>query len=148
MSRLQLPRALGAMGMGLTMLVVLTTPAAASKWSVPVHSGSSGQAHSQTTPSAPTSVTATCTSATSATVKIAWGSVSHAASYSVYDSTTSSSSGYALVASGVSVASWTSGTLASASYWFEVAVVVGSHWTSANSAAAGPRTISSGPRCV
>ena len=76
--------------------------------------------------------------------------VTHATTYTVYDSTTSATGTYTSVASGVTTTSWTSGTLtAGTNYWFEVTVSVGSNWASAKSTATGESTINSTtPFCV
>src|SRR5579871_468861 len=87
-------------------LIGLAPQAAASNWNVALHSGSSGESRSQAKPSAPTGVTATCTSSSAATVKVAWSSVAHATSYSLYESTTSASSGYSVVATNVTTTTW------------------------------------------
>jgi hypothetical protein len=60
----------------------------------------------------------------------------------VYDSTTSATGTYSLIASGVATTSWTSGTLTSGTrYWFEVVANVGTHWSSVKSAATGSSLI-------
>lgn len=71
-------------------------------------------------------------------------------SYSVYDSTTSATAIFTLVASGVTGTSWTSGALSNnTNYWFEVAALIGTNWASATSAASGESTIkNSSPNCV
>ncbi len=124
---------------------VLTTAevASASSWLETLAPGSNAESHAQAQPSAPTGLSASCTSATAKTIKVTWGAVTHATSYSVYKSTTSSTTGYSLAASGVTGTSWTSATLSNATYWFQVAVVVGTNWVSPNSAAPASRTISS-----
>ena len=68
----------------------------------------------------------------------------------MYDSTTSATGTYSLIASGVTTTSWTSGTLTTGThYWFEVTVNVGSNWASAKSTATGSSTINgSNPFCV
>jgi hypothetical protein len=124
---------------------------AATNWTVTLHTASSAEAHSQTVPSAPTGVTAACNAPTSAkTIKVSWTAVTHATTYTVYDSTTSATGTYASVATGVATTSWTSGTLtAGTHYWFEVTASVGSNWTSTKSSASGESTINSlSPFCV
>jgi hypothetical protein len=117
--------------------------ASASIWTVHL-SGGTGEGRAQTTPSAPTGVTATCTSESTTTVKVSWSSVTHATNYSVYESKTSSSSGYSLAATVTApTTSWTSGSLSSGDYWFEIAVAIGTNWTSAKSSATSQRTIGS-----
>lgn len=124
---------------------------AATSWLVTLHTGSSGETHSQVLPSAPTGATAACSAPTTAkTIKVSWTAVSHATTYSVYDSTTSATGTYSLLAGGVSATSWTSGTLtAGTHYWFEVSAAIGSNWSSAKSSATAESTInSSNPFCT
>lgn len=124
---------------------------AATNWTVTLHTASSAEAHSQTVPSAPTGVTAACNAPTSTkTIKVSWTAVSHATTYTVYESTTSATGTYASVATGVATTSWTSGTLtAGTHYWFEVTASVGSNWTSTKSSATAESTINIlSPFCV
>ncbi len=69
--------------------------------------------------------------------------MAHASTYTVYESKTSSSSGYSVVASGLITTAWTSGTLSAGSYWFEIAATTGTNWVSGKSTYTGPRVISS-----
>jgi cellulose 1,4-beta-cellobiosidase len=124
---------------------------AATNWTVPLHTASSGEGHSQTVPSAPTGVTAACNApTTSKTIKVSWTAVTHATTYTVYDSTTSATGTYSSIATGVTTTSWTSGTLtAGTNYWFEVTASVGSNWTTAKSSATAESTINTlTPFCV
>jgi hypothetical protein len=110
-----------------------------------------GETQANALPSAPTAAAAACNAPTTAkTVKITWNAVTHASTYSVYDSTTSATGTYSLLASGISTNSYTSGTLmTNKNYWFEVTAVVGSNWASAKSSATGESTINnSSPYCV
>jgi hypothetical protein len=124
--------------------------AGASTWIVPVALGSVGEAQALALPAAPTGAAATCDAPTTAkTVTITWNAVTYASTYSVYDSTTSATGTYTLVASGISTNSYTSGTLRKKNYWFEVTAAVGTNWVSAMSSATGESTISnSSPYCV
>jgi hypothetical protein len=128
-----------------TGLASLAFPAiaAASSWSNLLAAGSHGEAQTQGIPAAPSPVSAACTSATAKTIKVTWGAVAHASSYSVYKSTTSATSGFAVTASGVTASPWTSGTLSNATYWFEVSALIGSNWVSPNSSATGSHVITS-----
>ena len=135
------------------LVILWSGPAvdAASNWAVHLASGSKGEGHAQVLPSAPSGVAASCPSPTvSKTIKVAWNAVTHATSYSVYQSTTSATGTYSLAIGGLTTTSWTSGTLTSGTnYWYEVVVLVGSHWASANSSASGESTINSAtPFCV
>ena len=125
--------------------------ACASMWIVGVAPSSLGEAQALALPAAPAGVAATCTAPTTAkTVTVTWDAVTHASTYSVYDSTTSATGTYALLGSGISTNSYTTGKLKSGrNYWFEVNVVVGSNWASAKSTATGESSISnSSPYCV
>jgi hypothetical protein len=86
-------------------------------------------------------VTSACTSTLGNTVKVTWNAVALASTYTISESTTSSSSGFSPVATGVSGTSWTSPALASGSYWFEVAATIGSNWAGPNSSATAKRSI-------
>ncbi len=142
-------RALLSVAVFSTALLVWAGPTSASTWALVLHVGSKGEAKAQAAPSAPTGVSAACVSSSLQEVVVSWSAVTHASSYTVYDSTTSSSSGYAAAATGVSGTTWTSGTLSAANYWFEVAVYVGTNWVSTKSAATGESTISSsGTKCT
>lgn len=112
-----------------------------SSWISTLHTGSSGEAKSTVAPSAPTGVSATCTSSSAKAVKVAWSAVTHATSYTVSQSSTSATSGYTVVATGVTALNWTTGSLSTGNHWYEVAAAVGTHWASANSSGVGPRTI-------
>ena len=75
---------------------------AAGNWVVHAAAVTSGEAHAQALPSAPTGVTAACVApTTSKTIKVSWTAVSHATTYSVYESTTTATGTYSLVAGGV-----------------------------------------------
>ena len=122
-----------ALAVALTIgLFIAGTPASASTWTVTLHAGSSAEVKALASPSTPTGVTATCTASTAKTVTVVWGAIIHATTYSIYDSTTSSTGTYSVLASGVTGTSWTSGTLAVGNYtWFEVAALIGTNWVSA-----------------
>jgi hypothetical protein len=124
---------------------------AATHWAVHLASGGSGESHAQALPSAPTGVSASCNApTTSQTIRVSWSGVTHATAYSVYDTTTSASGTYTLVAADVASTSWTSGTLASGTnYWFKVTASIGSNWTGSKSSATGESTIdATSPYCV
>ncbi len=127
----------------LSSLVIAPAVDAASNWVVHLTSVKGGEAQAQVLPAAPASPAAACVApTTSKTIKVTWSAVTHATTYSVYESTTTVSGTYNLVASGVATTSWTSGTLTTGSYWFEVAALVGANWTSTKSVATAQRTIS------
>jgi hypothetical protein len=116
---------------------------AGTDWVVHLATGSKGEAHAQALPAAPAGPAASCNApVTSKTIKVTWSAVTHATTYSVYDSTTSATGTYSLLASGVATTSWTSGTLGGGTrYWFEVVANVGSNWSSVKSAATGSSLI-------
>jgi fibronectin type 3 domain-containing protein len=134
--------------------VVIGACLAAAVGNVPAHAATawrvtgtgSSQAHAQSW-TAPSNVTATCANALlSATITVNWNTVTHASSYSVYESTTSATSGYSLIASGITTTSCTSGALTSGrTYWHEVVAVVGNAWQSPTSAATTGRKINTLP---
>jgi hypothetical protein len=124
---------------------------ATTSWVVRLTAGSRAEARATALPAAPASVTAACAAPTTAkTIKVSWGAITHATSYSVYESTTSATGTYTVAASGITTTSWTSGTLtANTNYWFEVVTAVGTNWSSANSSASAESTIhSSNPFCA
>jgi hypothetical protein len=126
----------------LSGLVMAPAVDAASNWVVHVASANSGEAKAAVLPAAPASPAAACTSpASNKTIKVTWTAVTHATTYSVYQSTTSATGTYTSVATGVTTTSWTSGTTAG-NYWFKVAALIGTTWTSPESAATTENTIS------
>jgi hypothetical protein len=130
------------------LVLTVAAPAAASNWSDPVAAGSSTQAQAASLPAAPSGVSPACTSSTASKISVSWSAVAHATSYTVYDSTTSATTGYRLVASGVTGTSWTSGALNSGNYWFELTVSIGTNWTSAKSTASGESTVVKNSSCT
>ena len=122
-------------------LLLAATNAAGATWSVPLAANSAGQAAAASGPAVPAGVAATCTSSTSATVDVGWNPVANATSYTIWQSTTSATSGYAIAASNIAGTSWTSGSLATGTYWFEVSAAIGANWTSPTSSATAQRTI-------
>jgi len=123
--------------------------ASASTWVVALTAGSHGEGHAQALPSAPTGVTSACTASNLKTVKVTWTAVTHGTSYTIDQSTTSSSSGFSSVATGVAGTSWTSASLANGNYWYRVVGFVGTNWASAQSSSTAQRTIASVlPNCV
>ncbi len=137
--------------LGLLSTILLLTPdgrAWASNWTNALSAGSSAQTRAQSLPAAPTGTTATCATTTSSKITVTWSRVANASSYKVWDSTTSATGGYSVVASGLNTTSWTSGSLSSGNYWFEVSASIGSNWPSANSPATGETTVVFKSSCV
>lgn len=145
------PLALLALTVAIFIVGTVNVASAASNWLVHSATVSAGEAHALALPSAPAGVSASCAAPTTAkTIKVSWSAVTHATAYAVYDSTTSATGTYTLIASGVTTTSWTSSALTSTTnYWFEVATNVGSNWTSAKSSASAESTMNaSNPFCV
>ena len=113
---------------------------AAGTWHPALATGSHGEAQSQAGPAAPANPAAVC-SGLGLSIKVSWSAVTHASTYTVYQSTTAATGPYSSVASGVTGTSWTSGILTTGNYWYEVTATVGSAWTSVKSAATAQRTI-------
>jgi hypothetical protein len=129
---------------GLSLLVSPGIAAAAGNWAVKVATVNAGEAKAQALPTAPT-VTATCSTPASArTVVVTWAAITHATTYGVYQSTTSATGTYTLVATVTApTVSWTSGVLAAGHYWHEVLANIGTNWAGAKSAASAERTTTS-----
>ncbi len=141
MGRLQL----ASVAFGVSAVTVLclgpAPMAVASNWSASLQLGSTAESNSGSVPAAPSDVTATCTAPFTPTIAVTWNPVLNASSYDVYQSTTSSSTGYVLAESDVPGTSWTTGSLAMGNYWFEVSASVGAFWAGPNSTATAPRTV-------
>ena len=123
-------------------------PVLASTWVDSLALGSRGEAQAGGLPSAPGGVAAACVSSTASKIKVTWSSVVRASSYTVYQSTTSATSGYVSVASGVAVTSWSSLALNSGNYWFEVSASTGTNWAGPNSSASGETTVVKNTSCT
>lgn len=123
-------------------------PAFASTWISQLASGSAAETQSSGLPVAPGGVAAACTSSTNSKITVTWTAVSRASSYTVYQSTTSATTGYSVAASGVVGTSWTSAALTSGNYWFELSAAIGTNWSSAKSAASGESTVVKSTSCV
>ena len=124
------------------------TRAQASTWTVPAQAAASGVAQA-IAPQPPSTVAATCTTGSdSRTVTVTWTAAAYATSYVVYQSTTSSTAGFSVVATGVTDVTWTSSVLKKGTYWYAVATVTGAaSWTSAMSTSSDARSIATSPRC-
>ena len=136
---------------GTCILLIDPVADASSNWVVHVAAGSKGESQASVLPVAPTGIAASCAApTTSKTIKVTWNAVTHATTYSVYNSTTTASGTYSLIASGVATTSWTSGALTSGTnYWFEVVAVVGTNWAGVKSSASAESTINAtNPFCV
>jgi hypothetical protein len=120
----------------------VASPAAwATSWPVTLQSNSRGEGHAQTLPAPPANPIAQCT-ATALQITVSWSAVPHAATYTVYQSTTSASGPYTAAATGLTTTTWTSSVpLAAGTYWYEITATIGTTWISAASTATAPRTI-------
>ena len=123
-----------------TVAAVAAPAGAVTNWTVQLAASSSAQATAQAVPSPPASVTSTC-SLVALQVTVNWTAVAHAASYTVYQSTSGATGTYSVVASGVATTSWTSPILVLGTYYYEVTATVGSNWVTARSAASNGHTI-------
>ena len=122
-------------------LLGMVVPAAASNWTLSLKTGSTAEAQAQTGPAAPIGVSDVCVSSSQQEVTVSWSAVAHAATYTIYKSTTTSTGSYSSTATGVTTTTWTSGTLTTGNYYFKVAAYVGSKWLGAQSAATAESTI-------
>ena len=123
------------------ILLALPVSATATNWTVGATVTKGGQAASSTFVLAPTGVTDTCPAFVGTKINVAWTASVGATGYKIYVSTTSSSAGFSLVASGVTGTSWTSGSLPNATYWYSVSATYGSSGETAATAAVLPRYI-------
>lgn len=121
--------------------LLAATGVASASWPIGLAGSSAAEASAGAAPATPAGVTSACTSPTATTVKVSWSPVANATSYTIRQSTTSATSGYTTVATGITGATWTSASLATGTYWFEVSAAIGDNWLSASSSAAGQRTI-------
>lgn len=113
----------------------------AAGWPVQLAAASRSLAKAGPLPPPPATVTAACTTPLGLTVTLTWSSVARATSYTVYRSTTSATSGFSVLASGVAATSYTTATLLPGTYWFEVESDLNSTWKGSPSTATAPRTI-------
>jgi hypothetical protein len=122
--------------------------AASTAWPVSVGS-SGGEAQSLGLPGTPTGVGATCAGTVlNPKAVVSWSAVSLATSYTVYQSTTSSTSGFSAVASGVVGLTWTSGNLGTGSYWYRVAAAIGTNWAGSQSSSSQQISVLLGVSCT
>ncbi|HEY5246060.1 MAG TPA: hypothetical protein VIJ60_10365 [Acidimicrobiales bacterium] len=120
---------------------LVVEPPAGAAWGVLLAlSGTRHGSSASTNLVAPTGAKATCTSLVSLTVHVAWNAVTHASTYRVWRST-SKTTGYSVVASGVTATSWTSSGLSAGTFYFEVSATTGTHWAGPNSVASNSITI-------
>ena len=120
--------------------LVLERAASASAWPVSVTTAT-GAAQSQGPPAAPANPAALCLSALSSRIVITWSSVAFGTTYAIYASTTSSSSGYSSLATGIAATTYTTAALPTATYWFKITASTGTKWEGPMSGATSQRTI-------
>ncbi len=101
---------------------------------------SGGQATAGSAPAAPTGVSSACGTTLLGSLSVSWTAVPGATSYTVFESTTSATSGFSLAAAGLTGTTWSS-TFLAGSYWFYVVALIGSNWQSGPSTVTGPRQI-------
>jgi hypothetical protein len=127
-------------GVLVAALLASALPAAGSNWAISLAAGAKAEAQAQGAPAAPTGISDVCVSPSGRTVTVSWNAVTDASTYSIFKSTTTSAGTYTSAATGVTTASWTSGTLTAGNYWFKVEAYVGTKWVSAQSAATPSET--------
>jgi hypothetical protein len=128
------------LGLALVLSLAAATAAYAS-WGVALTANSTAEASAGSAPAIPSGAASACASLFGTAVKVTWNPAANATSYTVWQSTTSATSGFTIAATGINSTTWTSNSLATGSYWFEVSSSTGSNWTSANSSATAKRTI-------
>ncbi len=142
MKRPHLTRKVGALAI-VVALIGTVGIAAATAWTVSLAAGSNAQAQTPAATPVPTGVTSAC--ATGTKVTVTWTAETGAASYTVYDSTSSATGPWTSLGTGTSpytTASLT-GTAGGTSYWFAVTTTLtDSGWgASTQSTASAKRTI-------
>ena len=119
----------------------ISAGASASTWTVPLVGGSNGEAQGYALPPAPTA-TAACSGVVLGSIIVSWTAVAPPnTTYTIYKSTTSGTTGFSAIATGVGGTSYTVSGLAISNYWFKVQGVSGTSWNGAQSAATAQRTI-------
>ena len=124
----------------LTAVLLAQTPASATSWVVLLRAASTAEAQAQPAPAAPATVAASCLAANQQKVVVTWSAVSHAATYSVYKSSTLGGT-YTSTQAGLTTTTWTSGSLAAGNVYFKVAAYFGTKWVGTQSVATGESTI-------
>jgi hypothetical protein len=117
---------------------------AATNWLVGRDGTNGGAGRAEPLPAAPGGVNAACVSLLGWSIKVTWNSVPHASSYTIYRSTSSASSGFAVyetVDGGTN--SYTDANFSVlTSYWYRVTATVGTNWTGPQSASTPRRSVS------
>jgi hypothetical protein len=125
----------------LLVMAANVTGASASTWTVNLAAANHGHGQAQALPAAP-AATATCSGLVLGSIIITWTAVSPPeTTYTIYKSTTSATTGFSTIATGVSGTTFTVSGLAIASYWFTVQGVAGANWMGSMSAATVKRSI-------
>lgn len=138
-----------AIASAVVLSVVGGPHANASMWTVKTAGNAPALARSLD-PQPPDTVTAFCADAVvTRVVDVSWSAVDYATSYVVYQSTTSATAGFSVVASDVTSTNWLSPPLKKGTYWYAVAAVAGAPtWISLMSDPTEARTITTNPRCT
>jgi hypothetical protein len=130
--------------LGAGYLAESPTALAATNWLVGRGGANGGAGKADPLPAAPGSVTAACVSLLGWSIKVTWDAVPHASAYTIYRSTSSSSSGFSVYDTvGGSTTSYTDSNFSVlTSYWYRITATVGANWTGPQSASTPRRSIS------
>jgi hypothetical protein len=117
---------------------------AATNWTVVGGGAGGGTGQAEPLPAAPASPNAACVSIVGWTIKVTWSAVPHASTYTIYRSTSSSSSGFSVydTVSGGTTSYSDSNFSVLSSYWYRITATVGVNWTGPQSASTPKRSIS------
>lgn len=120
--------------------------AAATLWAVSLHASSTAEAQSLN-PAAPAISSAVCASpASKKEVTLTFSSVTHATSYTLYHSSTSTGT-YTSLVTGITASPYTTAALSAATYYFKIAAVFSTNWSSPESAATTTARVISSSSC-
>lgn len=111
--------------------------ATASTWTIGLNAASAGEADAQALPGPP-APSASC--GILGSIKVMWAAITRATTYTIYQSTTSPTSGFSVIASGVAATTYTATGLLG-HFWFEVAASIGPNWLGTNSSATSETTV-------
>lgn len=130
--------------LGAGTLAESQTALAATSWLVGRGGTNGGAGRAETLPAAPGAVNATCVSLLGWSISVTWSQVPHASSYTIYRSTSSSSSGFSVYDTvGGGTTNYTDANFSVlTSYWYRITATVGTNWTGPQSASTPKRSIS------
>jgi hypothetical protein len=117
---------------------------AATNWTVPPGGTRGGTGRAEPLPAAPGSPNAACVSLVGWTIRVTWNAVPHTSTYTIYRSTSSTSSGFSVYATvGGGTTSYSDSNFSVlTSYWYRITATVGANWTGPQSASTPKRSIS------